>query len=64
MPKNPEKPEQVAEALKFFDWAFKSGDPMAIELDYVPLPTQVKDAVRATWASDIKDKSGQPILKK
>ena len=25
-PKNPEKPEQVAEALKFFDWAFKNGD--------------------------------------
>ncbi|WP_210496827.1 phosphate ABC transporter substrate-binding protein PstS [Microvirga antarctica] len=64
VPKNPEKPEQVAEALKFFDWAFKNGDKMAVELDYVPLPAQVKDLVRATWAADIKDKSGQPVFKK
>ena len=65
VPKKPqERPEQVAEALKFFDWAFKSGDQMASELDYVPLPAQVKDAVRATWASDIKDKSGQAVFKK
>jgi len=64
VPKAPERPEQVAEALKFFDWAFKSGDQMASELDYVPLPAQVKDAVRATWASDIKDKSGQAVFKK
>jgi phosphate transport system substrate-binding protein len=64
VPKTPEKPEQVAEALKFFDWAFKTGDQMAVELDYVPLPAQVKDAVRATWASDIKDKAGQAVFKK
>lgn len=64
VPKSPEKPEQVAEALKFFDWSFKNGDQMALELDYVPLPAQVKDAVRATWASDIKDKSGQLVFKK
>ena len=64
VPKSPEKPEQVAEALKFFDWAFQNGDKLATELDYVPLPAQVKDAVRATWASDIKDKSGQPVVKK
>jgi phosphate transport system substrate-binding protein len=62
--KNPEKPEQVAEALKFFDWAFEKGDQMAVELDYVPLPAQVKDFVRATWQSEIKDKSGQPLFKK
>ncbi len=30
VPKSPEKPEQVAEALKFFDWAFKNGDKLAI----------------------------------
>jgi len=64
VPKNPEKPEQVAEALKFFDWAFTKGDQMAVELDYVPLPNQVKDMVRATWQNELKDKSGQPLLKK
>jgi phosphate transport system substrate-binding protein len=61
VPKSPQKPEQVAEALKFFDWAFKNGDQMAVELDYVPLPQQVKDMVRKTWASDIKTSSGQPV---
>jgi hypothetical protein len=29
----------------------------------VPLPQQVKDMVRKTWASDIKGASGQPLLK-
>jgi phosphate transport system substrate-binding protein len=61
--RTPEKPEQVAEALKFFDWAFKNGDQMAAELDYVALPPQVEDMVRASW-TEIKDKSGQPLLKK
>lgn len=61
--KSPEKPEQVAEALKFVDWAFSKGDAMAVELDYVPLPAPVKDQVRASWSA-IKDKSGQPLLKK
>ena len=36
--KNPDKPEQTAEVLKFFDWAYKSGDKLATDLDYVPLP--------------------------
>jgi phosphate transport system substrate-binding protein len=62
--KIPEKPEQVVEVLKFFEWAFSKGDPMAVELDYVPLPNPVKDLVRATWQNEIKDKSGQPLLKK
>jgi phosphate transport system substrate-binding protein len=36
---------------------------MAIDLDYVPLPAPVKDLVRATWQNELKDKSGQPLLK-
>ena len=63
VPKAPEKPEQVAEALKFFDWSFKNGDQMAVDLDYVPLPNELKDQVRATWASEIKNASGQPVFK-
>jgi phosphate transport system substrate-binding protein len=35
---------------------------MAVELDYVPLPTQLKDQVRATWANEIKNASGQPVF--
>ena len=62
--RTPEKPEQAVEVLRFFEWAFGKGDPMAIELDYVPLPNQVKDLVRATWQNEVKDKSGQSLLRK
>nr|WP_324617711.1 phosphate ABC transporter substrate-binding protein PstS [Microvirga pudoricolor] len=61
--KNSDKPEQVTEALKFFDWAFNKGDQAALDLDYVPLPAQVKTMVRSTWQNELKDKAGQPLLK-
>ncbi|MCB8822275.1 phosphate ABC transporter substrate-binding protein PstS [Microvirga rosea] len=62
--KAPEKPEQTAEVLKFFDWAYKSGDKLASDLDYVPLPDNVVAMIQAAWTKDIKDKSGQPLFKK
>jgi phosphate transport system substrate-binding protein len=61
--KSPDKPEQTAEVLKFFDWAYKNGDKLAADLEYVPLPDNVVGQVQAAWA-EIKDKSGQPIFKK
>lgn len=57
----PEKPEDVQAALKFVDWSFKNGDKMALELDYVPLPENVKDQVRASWKG-VTDASGKPIF--
>jgi phosphate transport system substrate-binding protein len=55
----PQDPVATAEALKFFNWAFKNGAQMASELDYVPLPEALIKQVRATWKSDIK---GAPAL--
>jgi phosphate transport system substrate-binding protein len=49
MYKTPEKAASAASALKFFDWAFTSGDAMAAELEYVALPGSVKDLVRKQW---------------
>ena len=40
----------TAEALKFFAWAYKSGDKMAEELDYVPMPDSVVAEVEKMWA--------------
>ena len=60
--KSPDRPDQVAEVLKFFDWAYKSGDALAADLDYVPLPDAVADQVRGVWAKEIKDKSGKPLF--
>ncbi len=44
----------VPAALKFFDWAFKSGQSLAEGLDYVPLPAGVVQLVEKTWSTDIK----------
>jgi phosphate transport system substrate-binding protein len=42
-------PTTVKSALSFFDWAFTKGDKAATDLDYVPLPTAVKDKIRQDW---------------
>jgi len=59
--KNPDKPEQTAEVLKFFNWAYRSGGKLATDLDYVPLPEKVVGQVQANW-KEVKSKSGQPLL--
>jgi len=56
---NPPNAAETAEALKFFDWAYRNGTQMAAALDYVPLPQSLITQVRATWKSQIK---GAPVL--
>jgi phosphate transport system substrate-binding protein len=46
--------------LGFFDWAYKSGDPQALALDYVPLPDSVKGLVRQSWTG-IVGPDGKPV---
>jgi phosphate transport system substrate-binding protein len=60
MYKTPDKAANSGASLKFFDWAFKNGDKMASELEYVPLPAAVKDLVRKQWA-EIKDGGGKAV---
>jgi phosphate transport system substrate-binding protein len=47
--------------LKFFDWAYKDGDPAAQQLDYVPLPQQVKNLVRKQWTAEVTGPNGKPV---
>jgi phosphate transport system substrate-binding protein len=55
MYKNPASKEKSAEALKFFEWAFKEGDKTAAELDYVPLPASVTDYIaKNVWTQIAK----------
>ena len=55
MYKNPASKEKSAEALKFFEWAFKEGDKTAAELDYVPLPANVTDYIaKNVWTQIAK----------
>jgi phosphate transport system substrate-binding protein len=55
---SPDKPQQLAEVLKFFDWAYANGDKLALDLHYVPLPDKVVKQVHAAWAGNIKDAAG------
>ncbi len=60
MHKVQEKPGQASVALKFFDWAYSHGDRMAAELDYVPMPASVKEAIHKHWLN-IKAADGKSI---
>ena len=61
MQKAQDKPVQGAEVLKFFDWAYKNGNKMAEELEYVPLPDATTKLVRASW-DQVKDAAGKPVF--
>jgi phosphate transport system substrate-binding protein len=63
MHKVQERPIDAATSLKFFEWAYKSGDKTASDLAYVPMPDSVKDVIMKSWG-DIKDTSGKPIALK
>jgi phosphate transport system substrate-binding protein len=54
-------PTKSADVLKFFDWAYKNGDKLASELDYVPLPDNVVGLIHEEW-KQVKGKDGKPVL--
>ena len=45
----PADPAKAADVLKFFDWAYKNGDKLASDLDYVPLPDNVVELIHQEW---------------
>ncbi len=55
-----DKPQNAAAVLKFFDWAYAKGDKSALDLDYVPMPAEVKTTIIHSW-STIQDTSGKRI---
>ncbi|SOR27093.1 phosphate ABC transporter, periplasmic phosphate-binding protein [Methylorubrum extorquens] len=52
---------KAGDVLKFFDWAYKNGDKLATELDYVPLPDNVVGLIHEEWKG-IKGKDGKPVF--
>jgi phosphate transport system substrate-binding protein len=57
-----DRPENGREVLKFFDWAFRNGQGMAGELDYVPMPDTVVKQVQGVWKG-ITDASGKALYR-
>jgi phosphate transport system substrate-binding protein len=58
--KQPANAASAAEAIKFFDWAYKNGAKEAEALDYVPLPDSTIALIRKEW-SNIKGADGKPL---
>ncbi len=44
--------ERNKRVVKFFDWAFRKGDDIAVKLHYVPLPEEVKEKIRSYWRAN------------
>ncbi len=62
VPKDPKDPARAANVLKFVDWAYNNGGPIANQLEYIPLPKAVQDAVRGTWRTTVMA-NGQPVYR-
>ena len=53
LPKDPKDPARSANVLKWVDWAYNNGGPIATQLEYIPLPKTVQDSVRAAWRTSV-----------
>jgi phosphate transport system substrate-binding protein len=60
IPTSPEHGSKTREVLRFFDWAFHHGEPMARELDYAPLPQAVIDGLPGLW-NGLRDNAGHEL---
>ena len=56
MYREPTKKEESRDVLAFFDWAFKNGKQLALELDYVPLPDTLTAQIRQRVWSQINNR--------
>ncbi len=56
MYKNPVNKANATEVLKFFDFAFKEGKNMALDLDYVPMPDATTDFIRKSVWNQVQAK--------
>jgi len=54
-------PGRALAVMKFFDWSYTNGDKMAKDLDYVPLPENLKSLILKAWKDDVKTKEGKKI---
>ena len=56
MYREPTRKEESRDVLAFFDWAFRNGKQLALELDYVPLPDTLTAQIRQRVWSQINNK--------
>jgi len=54
-------PEVAQAVLKFFDWSYSNGAGSAERLNFVALPANTQQLIRAEWKNRIKDSKGNPV---
>ncbi len=59
LPKNPTDGARSLAVMKFFDWAFKNGQPAADQLHYIMLPASAQNTVRQRF-SQVRS-GGRPV---
>lgn len=59
--RTPTVAENVEATLRFFDWAYRNGDAIAVELGYVPVPDSVADLIRNAWKTQFKSHTGKAL---
>ncbi len=52
---------KAKEVLKFFEWAYQNGETEAVALDYAVLPKNVIEEIQKSWATQLKDSSGNTL---
>ena len=62
LPKDPKDAARSANVLRWVDWAYSNGTAIATQLEYIPLPKAVQDAVRASWRTSVMA-DGAPVYK-
>jgi phosphate transport system substrate-binding protein len=62
LPKDPKEATRAGTVMKFFDWAYRNGEPSAEQLGYIGLPAAVQDSVRDHWRTEVLA-DGVPIYR-
>ena len=62
LPKDPKDAARSANVLKWVEWAYTKGGPIATQLEYIPLPEKVQNSVRAAWRTSVLA-NGAPVYK-
>jgi phosphate transport system substrate-binding protein len=60
MYKKTDKAANAKAAFDFFDWAYKNGQKMALDLDYVPMPTSAIAIAQDAWKK-VTGPDGKPV---
>jgi phosphate transport system substrate-binding protein len=63
MYKQPKNPAQARQAIEFFNWTLTTGQKIAGDLHYVPMPAATVKLIQNYWRKEFKDPSLKALIK-